>query len=219
MSAVRLGPVTIARALGRSSPTAAKSSSSPGGSGPSRRSETWTLGRRWRDRGVPPVRRRARRCPCPRARTTLRRHRLPRSAERRRDARGSPPPRRCATNSSTRLTGRRYRLPSCGSRRPAARVGRPNLPASGLSALAAVVEPVEPRSRPRERPELEAEALGRDAIRCWARSRAGRAAARAAGSRPGRPPCTRRRATRRAAASTPARGRRGAGPAPPIGPE
>src|SRR5918992_4854106 len=51
MSALRLGPVTIASALGRSGPTAAKSSARPGRIRSSESTETCTSGSRWRDRG------------------------------------------------------------------------------------------------------------------------------------------------------------------------
>ena len=51
MSALRLGPVTIARALGRSSPTASNSSASPGRILLSSSSDTCTEGSSERDRG------------------------------------------------------------------------------------------------------------------------------------------------------------------------
>ena len=51
MSALRLGPVTIASALGRSPPRASKSPASPGRILLSASRETWTSGRRWLPRG------------------------------------------------------------------------------------------------------------------------------------------------------------------------
>ena len=220
MSALRLGPETIASALGRSPPTRREELLEPGEHAVlGRRSVRCTSGRSERARGSSG---RGGEDDAAGVGETVERLETAAPSSVRHD-RGSGRGSRCASGSRRKLDEGGSLViarplgsagaPAAGARAPAAQARPgPTAPPSGCPSRASERrEPVARAARPGERPERHRE-RARAARRPPARRgrAAARAAARAAGSSPGRPPCRRRRATTRAEARAPARARRGA---------
>ena len=225
MSALRLGPVTIASALGRSSPSAAKSSSSPGRIRSSREQRDVHVGEERVARAAPPATRPARPSLCRRARRAPSRRLRPRARARSPRCTWHPTASAFATNVLDKALSSPIPVAAAEPRQrapPRPHTPRPEQPRERLSQPRQPCrQPVPERRRPRPRPEREPGALPprRHALRRRGRA-AGRAAARAAGSSPGTRQCTRRTATMRAAATAPRSSptRSGSSTAP-IGPE